>query len=145
MKYFKPYFEEATWLKQIAYRIVEAREELYHILELGIDIGFLLCDEEKMNGNRKVYGECRKVTGLLSHYCPHDFVIVIYEPNIVEFTDAQIQVLLYHEMLHIGYDGKIQQHDIEDFYYVIMKHGISWQKDENLKPIVPISGGDEYG
>lgn len=144
MKYFKPYFEESPNLKKIAYKIIEAREELYHILEFGIDIGFLFSDEEKMQGGKRVLGECRKVSGVLSHYCPYDFLIILYEPNITDFTDAQIQVLLYHELLHIGYDGKIAPHDIEDFAQVLIEHGLSWQRNENLKPIVPVVGGDEY-
>ncbi len=44
-----------------------------------------------------------------------DFFIVVYEPNIEYFTDRQIEILLRHELHHVGidFDGN------ENKYYIV--------------------------
>ena len=49
------------------------------------------------------------------------------------FTDEQLEILLLHELLHIGiqWDGNeetysIIPHDVEDFRAIIERYGIGW-------------------
>ena len=131
-------YVDADDIKDMAEKIIDAKEELDHIRLLDINIGFLYSDKEKKAGGNLVFADCTKVNGLLSHYCPYDFIITVYEPNIIELSDAQLQVLIYHELLHIGTDGKLKGHNVRDFYVLLQEYGLDWIETD----IEPIIGGD---
>lgn len=44
-------------------------------------------------------------------------------------------ILMYHELSHIGPDGKIVDHDIEDFTSILSTVGIEWVSNNNLPNI----------
>lgn len=104
------------------------------ILDAGISVGFVSSTKEKKYGRIKnVLGECKKVTDLEKLYCPHDFLIIIYELNCEGLTDDQMKILLWHELEHIGIDPEtgefyVKPHDIEDFDAIINTHGLHWQE-----------------
>lgn len=129
-------FEESTELKDLAEKIISKKINLYHISEWEYHVGYFYSDEKKYIGANKILGQCVKVSGILSHYCDFDFIIIIYEPNIIGFNDGQLQALLYHELLHIGEDYRIVKHNVQDFYEVLNEFGVDWQIDNNLKTIV---------
>lgn len=129
-------YGESIELKEMAQKIISKKEILYHIAEYDYHIGYFYCDEAKRSQGKRILGQCIKVSGILSHYTDYDFIIVIYEPNISNFNDAQLQALLYHELLHIGEDYRIVKHDVNDFYSVLKEFGVDWQWDTNLKTIV---------
>ena len=63
-------------------------------------------------------------------------MIVVYEPNCVGFTDLQFELLLWHELKHIGFkpdtideEYYVVPHDIEDFRVIIDKYGLDWNND----------------
>ena len=50
-------------------------------------------------------------------------------------SDEQMEILLYHELLHVGMDDTgeevkyiVNPHDVEDFRAVIDRYGIDWAK-----------------
>ena len=68
---------------------------------------------------------------------PADFIITVFEPNVENFTEEQIRILLFHELLHIGIeeDGNeekyyVRPHDLEDFKLIIERFGIEWSLEE---------------
>jgi len=65
--------------------------------------------------------------------CEYDFFIVVYEPNIELFTDKQVEILLRHELHHVGIDFEsnenkyyIVPHDVEEFWEIINNNGLRW-------------------
>lgn len=106
------------------------------ILDAGISIGFVSSTKTKKKGKTHlVCGECHEVKPLEKLYCPHDFLIIIYELNCEGFTDEQMKILIWHELEHIGIDdetGKffVKPHDIEDFFSIIEEHGLHWSDKE---------------
>ena len=58
-----------------------------------------------------------------------------YCPNVSGMSDEQMEILLYHELLHVGMDDTgeevkyiVNPHDVEDFRAVIDRYGIDWAK-----------------
>lgn len=104
------------------------------ILDAGISVGFVSSTKEKKYGRIKnVLAECHKVTELESLYCPHDFLIIVYELNCEGLTDEQMKILLWHELEHIGIDPEtgeffVKPHDVEEFDNIINAHGLHWQE-----------------
>lgn len=97
---------------------------------LGFDIFFLCSDNEKKSKHKVIFAECVKVQEMYRFFIPHDFIIVIYEPNIAGMTDEQKRILIEHELLHVGADDngepQIVPHDVEEFRKIIEKYGIDW-------------------
>ena len=95
----------------------------------------LSSDEEKKKNKKIVYGECKLVSKLYKWICPYDFFIIIYEPNIAGFSDEQLEILIEHELRHMGYDFNgneptpyIIPHDVEEFDAIIEKWGLHWDR-----------------
>ncbi len=119
----------------IAEKVIDEHEDLHWIRNLKVRIGYLASDREKKKDGGLVLGECIKVKPLYRPYVPHDFLIVIYETNTAGLTENQMEILMYHELLHIGIDEageelkyNINPHDVEDFRTVIDRYGIDWAK-----------------
>lgn len=80
-------------------------------------------------------GQCEYKWGI-----PCDFTITIFEPNIIGFSEYQLRILLFHELLHVGYDLEedrkyIKPHDLEDFKIIIDEFGTDWAKVDGLDDI----------
>ena len=123
-----------------AEKLIEEREELEHVRLREYEIDYLISDKEQKSGGRPVLADIRAITGIYSHYIPYDFVVTIYEPNCMDLTDAQMQILLLHELMHIGDDGSLKRHDIEDFYSILNQFGLGWQHNDDLRPLI---GGED--
>ena len=124
---------------ELAEQVITEHEDLHWIREAGIGIGYLSSDKEKKSKGRVTFGECVKVKDLYKAYIPHDFVIVIYEPNTQELTEEQLKILLYHELLHVDaveVKGqlvcKTKQHDLflEEFQAVADRYGTDWARTD---------------
>lgn len=122
------------------------REKCPIILACGFSVGFISCDKPKtINKVKTVLGECRKVQPLEKLFCPHDFLIIIYEPNCEGLTEDQMKTLLWHELKHIGVDEDgeaiIIPHDVEEFDEIINARGLHWAEDVPRGTI----GGEIHG
>lgn len=98
-----------------------------------VRIVWLESDKEKKKERKTVFAECIKVQEKYEWCCPYDFMIVVYEPNVALFSEKQIEILLEHELKHVGVsdDGieasyYVVPHDIEEFREIIDKYGIDW-------------------
>lgn len=135
-------YEEAPDIKEIAEQLINSIEDLNHIDLLDIKVGYLYSDNEKKQRGNKVFADITQVAGLLSYYCDYHFIVTVYEPNVIDLTDAQIQVLIYHELLHIDSEGKLRGHDVQDFYTILDRYGLDWSNDDSLPLLV---GGEKRG
>lgn len=127
--------EQSELFANMAYRVMEEHEDLSWIPAAGISIGFLESDREKKKSGKLCLAECIKVKELYKAYIPHDFLIVVYRPNVEGMSDRQMEVLLYHELLHIGMTDNgeevkyiVNPHDVEEFRTIIDRYGIDWAK-----------------
>lgn len=103
------------------------------ILVAGVSVGVVRCSKKKVvSRDKMVFGECKKIDDFFKVYCPYDFVVIVYEENCAGFTDKQMRILLYHELLHIGIDEKgkpyKKAHDVEEFNEIILLHGMNWHR-----------------
>lgn len=113
--------------------LIRAEKTLRWIMHADIRIGFMVSDKEKKKGGKPVLGDCRIVPEPWSTFCPYDFLITVYLPNTAGMTDRQLQILLHHELLHVGMrekDGEpvynVNPHDIEEFREIADRYGIDW-------------------
>ena len=115
--------------------LLTEEEELSYISESGVSVGIVASSLKKKKGSMIIHADCRKVQDIYKLYCPYDFIITMYERNILYFTDEQIRILLFHELLHIGVNGSgddikmsVKYHDINDFETIYKRYGLDWSK-----------------
>lgn len=90
---------------------------------------------KKKQGGGLILGQCIRVNKIYEWCCPYDFMIVIYDSNVVNLSDRQLRILIRHEMHHMGYDMAgneptpfLVPHDYEEFEIIMRKFGIDWAK-----------------
>lgn len=117
--------------QEIAQMLIDTMPELEHLRGIDANIILLSSEHEKKTRDRRVYGQCEKIPSKYKWSIPCEFTITLFEPNIVDFTDEQIRILIFHELLHIGVDGDnyyIVHHDLEDFRTIIKRYGTDWDQ-----------------
>jgi len=125
---------------EIAHRLIQTKPALQYIHDSAVSIVYLSSDEEKKKNRRAVLGDCTKVNPRYSWCCPFDFMITVYEPNCAELNEAQLEVLIYHELQHVGIDDAegieptyyVAPHDIEEFWTIIDEYGLKWNEAGGL-------------
>jgi len=125
----------SEYYTELGDKVIRENSKLHWIADVGLSVGFMKSNKEKTKGKALVFGECEKVPAKYKEFIPYDFLITVYEINCAGFTEEQIKILLYHELLHVGMDdsGKevkyiINPHDVEDFREIIDKYGLDWCK-----------------
>ena len=121
---------------EIAAKIIEEEESLTDVANCHATIIYLGSDNEKKSKGNAVFGECEKISDKYKWGIPADFTITVFEKNIAGFTDDQLRILLFHELLHVGIefceDGTekyfVKPHDYEDFKIITDKYGTDWGK-----------------
>jgi hypothetical protein len=119
---------------KIGGNLIATMPELEHIKDSRVRIAFLESDYDKRSNCKSVYGECEKIADKNKWALKADFTITLYAPNIEGFSEKQIAILLFHELLHVGIDYReggeevysIRPHDVEDFKVIIEKYGVDW-------------------
>ena len=118
---------------ELAADLLKTESALEYIANSNATIIYLSSEAERKNKGKIVCGECEKVPTKFKWSVPADFTITVFEPNIKDFTDEQIKILLFHELLHVGieFDGDeekyfIRPHDLEDFKLIIDRFGTEW-------------------
>ena len=127
--------ELSEYFSTLAHLVMMEHEDLHWIRSANVSIGFVESDRAKKSNGRLCLGECVKVKELYKPYCPHDFLVVVYSPNVQGMSEEQLKILLYHELLHVGMseDGEevkyiVNPHDVEDFRKIIDRYGLDWAK-----------------
>ena len=84
--------------------------------------------------SKKVLGKCCRSSALVKFFGECDFVIQISGDTYECLTDKAKDILILHELMHIGKqekkNGKIKlrivDHDIKDFRRIVSKYGHDW-------------------
>ena len=121
---------------EMAKKIIEEEPLLTDIANSHATIIYLGSDNPKTAKGKTVCGEAEKVQDKNKWAIPADFTITVFEPNTAGFTEEQMRILLFHELLHVGIefteDGQekysIRPHDYEDFKIIIDRYGTDWSK-----------------
>ena len=119
---------------ELAREIIENEPELKDILDSQVTIVYLSSEHKKKSDGKLVFGQCEKVAEKYKWGIPCDFTITIFEPNVEGFSEEQLKILLFHELLHIDIvfnpDGtetySTRGHDLEDFKLIIDRYGTDW-------------------
>lgn len=119
----------------IAHELIEEMPELEYLKNAPITIVYLSSEHSKRGKGKIVYAQCEKVGEKYKWGIPADFTITVFEPNCEKFTEKQMRILLFHELLHIGQINDVWStvpHDLEDFKLIINKYGTEWDKIEEM-------------
>jgi hypothetical protein len=122
------------YYQQIAKELIDVRPELEAIRESDVQIVLLSSDHKPKKGGKLVFGQCEKIANKYKWAIPADFTITVFDPNCDDFTEEQLSILIFHELLHVGVelgdDGEwkysIIPHDLEDFKAIVDEYGTSW-------------------
>lgn len=125
--------EHSRKYRLIAQRLLKTLPEFEELRTVKPRIAYLMSMAEKKKNKKIVCAECFLVEDKYSWCCPYDFFIVVYEPNVIGFTKEQLEILMRHELHHVGVaykdkgiDFYIVPHDIEEFWAIIQEHGLNW-------------------
>ena len=120
--------------RYIGQRLIRNEPKLNFIKEYGLKIAYVESHEEKKSNHKTVMADCTKVSKRYLWCCNYDFFITVYEPNIVDLTDEQLDILILHELFHIGIDDSgmdvkfyVAPHDVEEFDEIINRYGTHWE------------------
>ena len=121
---------------EIGRELIDNEPELIDIKNSQATIIFLSSEHAKKGDGKIVFGQCEKVAEKYKWGIPCDFTITVFETNVEKFTEEQIKILLFHELLHVGIefnaDGtenySVKGHDLEDFKVIIERYGTEWSK-----------------
>ena len=111
---------------------------LDYIRQSEVTIVYLSSDKEAKSKGKLVQAQCEAINPKYKWAIPCDFTITVFEPNIVNFTEEQLRILIFHELLHIKIDlandgtekYSCNPHDVEDFRVIINRYGIDWNAPE---------------
>lgn len=120
--------EPSKEMRKMAERIIDKFPEFQFIKDCNIKIGYIMSQERKQ-GAKTVYADCRKVNVVYSAYIPFDFIVTFYESNVSMLNENQQKILMKHELQHIEIGPRgpaVRPHDIEDFSNIIEDYGIKW-------------------
>ena len=121
---------------KIGAELIQVEAELEHIRDSDVSIVYLSSGYKKTKAGGVVRGQCEKIQDKYKWGIPADFTVTIFEPNIEGFTDEQLRILIFHELMHVGIDRKedgtevysIRPHDLEDFRYIVDRFGAGWDE-----------------
>lgn len=119
---------------RIGAELIQAEKSLNWIRETEVSIGFMSSNKAKVSNGKTVFGQCERVPDRYRAFIPYDFLITVYEPNVIDFTSQQIRILLHHELLHCGVNMnaeptyKVVPHDVEEFNEIIDRYGLDWSE-----------------
>lgn len=123
---------------EIAHDLIETEDALADLANSHATIVYLSSDHAPKTKETVKFAVCEKVADKNKWAIPCDFTITVYEPNIVGFTEEQLRILLFHELLHVGIEFKedntesyyCRDHDYQDFKIIIDRFGTDWSKRE---------------
>lgn len=121
--------------QKIAEELIDTEPALAYIKDSRARIAYLQSDSAKKDGkDRVVHGECEKVAPKNKWAIDYDFTITLYFNNNIGMSEAQLRVLMFHELLHVGIDHNseggevygIRKHDLQDFREIVDRYGVDW-------------------
>ena len=125
---------------EIGADLIKTESSLRDLAISNAEVVFLSSEYKKKNGAKITHAECEKIADRYKWGIPADFTITVFEPNIEGFSDEQIRILLFHELLHIRIDTDgngnesygIYPHDLEDFKEIVDRFGTDWSRVDGI-------------
>jgi len=122
-------YEQNEELAALAAKVIASHPEMEDLKYCRI--AYLSADKEKKSRGKPVYAETERVSDKIKAVAPYDFLITFYMPNCDYLDEKRMKILMYHELLHVGYDPvngtfAIIPHDVEDFRGIILQYGPDW-------------------
>jgi predicted metallopeptidase len=125
--------------RPIAKALIEKYEELRHI---AVNEILFVDDNEspKRKGGSIVFAQMGLVpdkwTDVIYQITGRRFayMLEVFKVNTALMSREQIIALIYHELRHIGVDGKLRNHDIEEWTNVLEKLGANWNSTRSAIP-----------
>ncbi len=101
-------------------------------------IAYMYSDKEKKHDGRRVYADTTKLSEMMKDLTGYHFVITFYGPSVDDLPEELLRILMYHELLHVGYEPAtlkywLNSHDVEDFECIITRYGIDWVHNPQQK------------
>ena len=124
-------FGDRHWIKNYYYRpiaekLIEKFTEIRHINSHRIlfieDIDW----EEKPTTGRTWMARTKIANKEFTDMTGYDYIIEFREFYTERMQKEQIIALVYHELRHIGIDGKLVKHDVEDWGNMVATLGVDW-------------------
>lgn len=121
------------YYRPIATQLIKRFDETKHINPKKI----LFLEDEKWeprNNKRTWIARIYKSNAWLVNTWGYWYVMEFRKHFTEKMSIEQIIALVYHELLHIGVDGEMRSHDIEDWDHMVATLGSNWS-DENTRII----------
>lgn len=123
---------------EIGRELIDSEDCLLDIRNSEATIIFLSSTHKKLEKGKTIFAQCEKISEKYKWGITCDFIITVFEPNVLNFTEEQIRILLLHELLHVKIefngDGtesySINPHDLEDFKLIIDRYGTEWSRTD---------------
>jgi hypothetical protein len=130
-------FRDAPELREIARGLKDITAICWRLNHFDVDrIGFyyeVTCEENPASADiRAVKEPWRSV--LADRGTFWDYLVCVYGYHAEGKSENWLRILLYHELRHIGFDGKLVEHNIEDFADILRDFGINWGGDPEALP-----------
>jgi len=135
-------FEPEPEIRRLALRIIKAYPEALGHIEIDRVAFYLeITGTPARCGRRVAGGACFKVRPpfretLALAGSKVEWIVAFFSAETEGKSDEWLAVLMLHELMHIGPDGKLVEHDIEDFSTVLHTAGIDWAEDRNVPDII---------
>jgi len=126
-------FYEAEDLTALGRHLIQKHAELNFLVDFRVRFLWKLTGGG--HNGRKTLGRCRVTDQLVRYFAQADWVIWLAADYLAEyeFSDRQVEALLYHEMLHCRLGGRegdtpgIRGHDVEIFGGELVRYGL-WEE-----------------
>lgn len=125
-------FDGTKWIKTAIYRpicnkLADKFEELNHLRNAVNAILFLEdMNWEEKSGKRSWIARIAKTNKQFREMTGYYYIMETRNFYIERMSQEQIIALLYHELRHIGKDGDLVEHDIEDWSNMVATFGVDW-------------------
>lgn len=127
-------FEKSERAEATAAELIERLPQLTYIKDANPKIAYFESPKRKTSGGHVIHADCEKVKPKMKNFTDCDYMITVYINNILDFTEEQYEVLIFHELLHIDCtrysDGelvaKVKKHDVNEFDVIAENFGNHW-------------------
>lgn len=139
-------FGDKHWIKNYFYRpiaekLIKKFKELYHINPYSIL--FIEETEWKPGATAKQPWVARiKITNNeFTSMTGYDYIMEFREFYTEKMQREQIIALVYHELMHIDTDGKLREHDVQDWNNLVATLGVDWHRLDTVAKQLNMFGG----
>lgn len=126
-------FGKKSWIvnefyEPIARALIHKFEETFKHLNKSRILFIEDREWEPQNASWNWKARIKKVSDQFKEATGYDYIIETRGYYTSEMTREQLVLLIYHELKHVGLDGKLIHHDIEDWGNIVATFGREWHE-----------------